>query len=904
MYLKRHILLFFLSLFFLSLLLFGFFALVRQSVLVRVYDASTGGVLLHAIVENHSPAQRQTTLAGWLFRDVDQHLSINVTAAGYLPAKASWNAPYPWALRGRLNVFLFPTQLTGIVRDADSGQPLSGVSVQIGAKNLLSDASGSFHFSGLAGDDIPLSVQCDGYEPGRARVLWQNHLLQKEPLAVDLQPNSIEGRVRWRETDEPISGAGVSAAGQQRITDREGNFILRRLRHGDIITVERQGFWPVEVTYSGQDLDIVLTPNTLKGQVRWRETGEPLPEATLTVGERQLLADEMGLFQVDRLRVGDIITVEQAGFWPVELEYSGQITETEINLQDRQARVVVKSALEGVELSGLTVTREGQELATTSAGFDLRICKVGEMLKVSADGHRLAQVHLGAASAQNAGSVEEVEILLDPQVLTMTVRDAYSGWPLTGIQIKSSPAKFTDSAGQVVLAPVTPGDEIVVEHPDYAGQIVRYEGDASELELGLIPRIIHGSVVDAITGKPVSGATLRQGRQTLLHSSSDGTFQLEGQHSFMVRAPGYRLTQVTIGDHSSPIVARSCITNSSVNAPCWEIQLAPFEVKGLYIPFGLLYLPQRVQAILDMIKGSEFNAIVVDVKGDRGWLAYTSELPLAVELGVSVGGLMDIREFLKDCRRRGIYTIARLVVFKDNPLAHGKAELAVKQADGSVWLDREELGWANPYREEVWDYNIGLAQEVAQLGFDEIQLDYLRFPSDGDLAKIVYEEEDSPEAKTSAIRGFMARMREALEPYDVFLSADVFGLTLVVDPQSGMGIGQRVIDIAPYVDYLCPMVYPSTFISGNMGIANPALYPYKVVAESLRRGMKRTSTFIRPWLQAYSLAGVKYDLARQGAQRRAAEEMGACGWTFWNAGGRYDEGLFRQRYAPLPGARE
>jgi hypothetical protein len=298
-----------------------------------------------------------------------------------------------------------------------------------------------------------------------------------------------------------------------------------------------------------------------------------------------------------------------------------------------------------------------------------------------------------------------------------------------------------------------------------------------------------------------------------------------------------------------------------------------------------------------MIADTELNAVVVDVKGDRGWLAYDSQLPLAVELGVYASGLMDIREFLDICRQRGIYTIARLVVFKDNPLAHGKSELAVKQGDGTVWLDQEKLGWANPFREEVWHYNIGIAREVAQLGFDEVQLDYVRFPSDGDLDKIVYEEEATSETKTTAIRTFMVWMREALEPYDVFLSADVFGLTLVVDPESGMGIGQRVIDIAPHVDYLCPMVYPSTFIPGNLGMANPILHPYEVVAESVSRGMALTSTLIRPWLQAYSLYGVEYGLEEQRVQRQAAEEVGACGWTFWNAGGRYDARLFRQRTA-------
>jgi hypothetical protein len=396
----------------------------------------------------------------------------------------------------------------------------------------------------------------------------------------------------------------------------------------------------------------------------------------------------------------------------------------------------------------------------------------------------------------------------------------------------------------------------------------------------------------------VPGAAFRRNGQTLLQTAHDGGFRLEGlvgRLAFQVRVPGYRPAQVMMGDLSSPIAPFSCSEGTAGYGLCWEIRLTPFEARGVYIPFGLLTSRQRTLTILDMISSTELNTVVVDVKGDRGWLAYASDLPLAKELGVSVRDVMDIGEFLDVCRRRGIYTVARLVVFKDNPLAHGRPELAVKRADDSVWLDREMLGWANPYREEVWSYNIGIAKEVARLGFDEIQLDYLRFPSDGELDQIVYKEVDTPEAKTKAIRTFIIQMREALEAYDVFLSADVFGLTLVVEAQSDMGIGQRVIDIAPHVDYLCPMVYPSTFIPGNMGIANPALHPYQVVKKSLRQGMALTLTRIRPWLQAYSLYGVEYDLTRQEAQRRAAEAVGADGWTFWNAGGRYNARLFRQR---------
>lgn len=896
---KYHELLPPLSLFaLLGFLVLIFLAFAPQSVEVKVYDVHTGALLSDVVVENRTPARRQRTPAGWLFWSVNQRLSVGVSATDYLPSEASWHASHPWILRGQLDVRLSPMQLTGIVRDAQTGLSLPGAEVWIGTTRLVADASGKFWLSFLSGD-MPVSAWLDGYEPWHGEVLWEGSLLRRELLTVYLQPSRVGGQVCDQEIGEPSPAAAVTAAGQRWIAERMGRFRLCRLWSGDNITVEREGFLPTEVIWEDpflQDelLTVDLRSNFIEGQVRWQETGDPVSGATVTAVGQQWVTDQMGRFRLHRLRLGEAITVEREGFWPAKVTYTGQ--PLNVALRDRRAQVVVRSALEGVDLSDLRVTRDGQRLMPVYPSvFELQVYTAGGLLEATADGHWPARGRLGAPRGQ---SVDKIVLVLQPRVLTLTVRDDYAGWPLEGALISSSPARQADARGQVTLSPAIPGMVVTVKHPGYVSQTLQYDGLASEVEVRLVPHTIRGVVVDADTGRLVPGAVLRQDGRMLVRTGPDGSFRLEGlteRPTFTVRTPGYQPAQVGTG--ASPVLPRSCVEDTANGGPCWEIRLVPFEARGVYIPFGLLYSRQRTLAVLDMIASTELNAVVVDVKGDRGGLAYGSDLPLAMELGVSVSGMIDIHEFLTICRQRGIYTIARLVVFKDNPLAHGKPELAIKQADGSVWLDREKLGWANPFREEVWDYNIGIAQEVAQLGFDEVQLDYVRFPSDGDLDKIVYEEEDAPETKTTAIRTFMTRMRESLEPYDVFLSVDVFGLTLVVDPQSDMGIGQRVIDIAPFVDFLCPMVYPSTFITGNMGIANPALHPYKVVLESLRQGMARTSTLIRPWLQAYSLYGVKYGLEQQRAQRRAAEMVGASGWIFWNAGGRYDERLFRRRTA-------
>jgi len=386
--------------------------------------------------------------------------------------------------------------------------------------------------------------------------------------------------------------------------------------------------------------------------------------------------------------------------------------------------------------------------------------------------------------------------------------------------------------------------------------------------------------VDASTGLPVTDVLLYLGNGEIV-LSADGTFDLSGHavgSSLTVKAPGYRKTHFAITDQ----IPR-------------DIPLEPFQAKGIYIPFGLLALPGRVKALIEKVDQTELNSIVVDVKSDRGFISFNSQVLLASTIGAHRRGFLSPEEVLRWCEEKGIYTIARLVVFKDNPLAHGKPEWAVVDADDQIWLDREQLGWASPFREEVWDYNIALAKEVAEMGFDEIQLDYIRFPSDGHVKAILYEEENTLETRSAAIRGFCEKFKQKLLPYGVFTSADVFGLTVWVQEGSDMGIGQRVKDVSPNVDYLCPMVYPSTFESGNLGYADPALHPYGVVYRTTLQALERSHAKVRPWLQHYSLGRGVYDWPRLFAQKAAANAVapyGAQGWTYWNAGGKYDFNLF------------
>jgi len=322
------------------------------------------------------------------------------------------------------------------------------------------------------------------------------------------------------------------------------------------------------------------------------------------------------------------------------------------------------------------------------------------------------------------------------------------------------------------------------------------------------------------------------------------------------------------------------------------VMLQPFEARGVYVPLGLLTRPERLAVVLDLVEESEeLNSIVVDVKGDRAYLAWDSAHPIARDTEGYIDQCIPLGDLLADCEERGIYVIARIVVFKDDLLAESHPEWAVMREDGGYYLDLEGLRWVDPFQQAVRDYNIALAIEIAEMGFDEVQLDYLRFPSDGSTKHNVYSRESSFETRTEAMEAFCRQVSEAIAPTPAFLSADIFGLTVWVDDARDMGIGQRLCDIAPHVDYVCPMLYPSTFGEGNLGFDYPVRYPYEIIYHSVVKTRSRTDTLVRPWLQHYSLA-VDYGVQELLRQKLGAEDGEAHGWLFWNAGAKYDASIF------------
>jgi len=322
--------------------------------------------------------------------------------------------------------------------------------------------------------------------------------------------------------------------------------------------------------------------------------------------------------------------------------------------------------------------------------------------------------------------------------------------------------------------------------------------------------------------------------------------------------------------------------------PSIKRQPPPVQVKGVYMSFYAIGHRGLRTSIQQLLETTELNAVVMDVKGDRGFIPYRSKVDLAHKIGAQNEIMMkDWAGFMRWFQERNVYTIARIVVFKDNPLANAHPEWAVKDSrTGKPWRDSEDLAWADPFRQEVIDYNVAVAVEAAQQGFDEIQFDYVRFPTDGEMSAVQFSREATPEARRDAIIGLLKRIRTALKPHGVKVAADIFGYTSWRDDDTG--IGQKIEEMAPFVDVLCPMLYPSGFHAGIPKYRLAVPHPYEIVHYSTKKALSRlkgTPVEIRPWLQDfrdYAYDKRKYTAKEIRAQMQGAVEAGATGWMLWN----------------------
>jgi hypothetical protein len=323
-------------------------------------------------------------------------------------------------------------------------------------------------------------------------------------------------------------------------------------------------------------------------------------------------------------------------------------------------------------------------------------------------------------------------------------------------------------------------------------------------------------------------------------------------------------------------------------------QLLKTEFRAIYITSWTAGI-RRFNVLLDMVTRSHLNAMVIDIKDSTGKVGYDSKVPLVAQTGAHEKRIRDLDGILKQCREKKVYTIARIAVFQDPNLARARTDLAVGLGGKGVWKDRKGLAWVDPASKEVWDYNIAIAKEAAAKGFDEVQFDYVRFPTDGKLKAMSYPVYKRDVPKHEIIRRFFEYVDQQMKPVDVLTSADIFGLTTMVD--NDMNIGQRIEDVADYVDFVCPMIYPSHYPKMHLGLKNPADHPYRIIYDASLRGMKRLEgkrAKMRPWLQDFKLGAV-YDKQMILDQIQAARDAGVSGFAMWNARNVYTESAYLEK---------
>lgn len=387
-----------------------------------------------------------------------------------------------------------------------------------------------------------------------------------------------------------------------------------------------------------------------------------------------------------------------------------------------------------------------------------------------------------------------------------------------------------------------------------------------------------GSVLDADTRKPLENAFVTLGSH-VTRTDSRGKFVIEGNGDKLgIRAYGH---------------GRRDVSSSSFGHGPLPITLNPFLPKAIYLSFYGIGDKTLRHAAFDTIRRTEVNALVIDIKGDRGGVSFKTGIPLATQIGAQkVTTIKDAPALINELHAKGVYVIARIVVFKDNPLASSRPDLALRTAEGTIWKDREGLSWPDPFNKTVWKYNIDLAEEAARSGFDEIQFDYVRFP-DSPVPR--YSMPNTEENRVAAISGFLAAARSRLVPYNVFLAADIFGY--VAWNTDDTHIGQKLQNLTEVLDYLSLMLYPSGFKFGIPGYLNPVQHPREIVLLSLEKAKQRSgvpAVRFRPWLQAfkdYAFDRKPFLSDKIRAQTNAATEFGSDGWMLWNPHNLYGDGL-------------
>lgn len=349
----------------------------------------------------------------------------------------------------------------------------------------------------------------------------------------------------------------------------------------------------------------------------------------------------------------------------------------------------------------------------------------------------------------------------------------------------------------------------------------------------------------------------------------------------------------------------SLIPNGGIERPK-PLANPPPIIKAVYLTGWSAGMESRINYLVDLADTTEINAVVIDVKDFSGYLAYDTSVAEAEKYKSEEIKIPDIDALMEKLHEKEIYAIARIVVFQDPVLAGARPDLAVQNkiklsrvktaSVSTLWYDDKGLAWIDPAAKEAWDYTVAIAKDAADHGFDELNFDYIRFPSDGNLANMAFLFWDGVVPRYGIIRNFLGYLRQELP--NIKISIDFFGLSTI--NTNDLNIGQIIEDAYEYADFVSPMVYPSHYFSGFLGYKNPAVYPYEVVRYSIDRALARLLTFsenraeardvkLRPWIQDFDLGAI-YDAKAVRAQIQAVHDsLGDefAGFMLWNPSNVY-----------------
>ena len=315
----------------------------------------------------------------------------------------------------------------------------------------------------------------------------------------------------------------------------------------------------------------------------------------------------------------------------------------------------------------------------------------------------------------------------------------------------------------------------------------------------------------------------------------------------------------------------------------------PEEIRGVHITGPLMSLPGKFKAYL-ALKRDGLNTVEVDVKDETGNVSFLKGAPAIALKDGAARPYFNARKIAREAHAAGVYLIGRVVSFEDPITAVAHPELAIHRRDGAIWKTNGGLAWLNPYSRAAWKYDVDVAVAAAKAGFDEIQFDYVRFPSDGDVSIMRFPGKH-PQPMNATVPAFLRYAASRLHPLGVRVSADVFGLAATHD----LGIGQHPAKVAKIVDAIYPMTYPSHYSSGEFDLPDPNAEPASTVMFSLRDFRQQLvggKALLVPWLQDFSL-GRTYTLADVTAQIGSARTEQAGGFMLWNASGLYTAGALR-----------